>query len=97
MGIFKNFKSKPPDEEITNDSCEVIQVGIVCVTPSSTLNLYTLLKSLLYFRDNPIHFHIVVDQQTKQSLTKMFETWLLPQGKPKESIMIFKVLERWEK
>lgn len=59
--------------------CEVIQVSIVCAGYNSTRSLVTLIKSILFYRKNPLHFHLVTDQVALNILQTLFSTWNVPQ------------------
>lgn len=38
-----------------------------------------MVKSILYYRSNPLHFHFLSDDDTKENLKILFENWNLPQ------------------
>lgn len=63
------------------DKCEVIEVGIVCAGYNSTRSVVTLIKSILFYRKNPLRFHFVVDMISKKILKTLFDTWKIPQRK----------------
>lgn len=39
-----------------------------------------MLKSIFFYRNNPLHFHIVVNRMSEKVLRTLFDTWALPQG-----------------
>uniref|UniRef100_A0A8D8SAD0 Glycosyltransferase-like protein LARGE2 n=1 Tax=Cacopsylla melanoneura TaxID=428564 RepID=A0A8D8SAD0_9HEMI len=59
--------------------CEVIQVSIVCAGYNSTRSLVTLIKSILFYRKNPLHFHLITDTVAQNILQTLFSTWSIPQ------------------
>ncbi|KAL1459095.1 hypothetical protein WDU94_011103 [Cyamophila willieti] len=59
--------------------CEVIQVSIVCAGYNSTRSLVTLIKSILFYRKNPLHFHLITDTVAQNILQTLFSTWSVPQ------------------
>lgn len=61
------------------DKCEVIEVGIVCAGYNSTRSVVTLIKSILFYRKNPLRFHFIVDVISKKILKTLFNTWKIPQ------------------
>ncbi|XP_060880668.1 xylosyl- and glucuronyltransferase LARGE1-like [Metopolophium dirhodum] len=63
----------------TIDKCEVIEVGIVCAGYNSTRSVVTLIKSILFYRKNPLRFHFVVDVISRKILKTLFDTWKIPQ------------------
>lgn len=57
--------------------CEVIHVAIVCAGHNSTRDVVTLIKSALFYRKNPLHFHFISDDMAKLILETLFKTWNL--------------------
>lgn len=55
--------------------CEVIHVAIVCAGHNSTRDVVTLIKSVLFYRRNPLHVHFISDPIAHVILSKLFETW----------------------
>lgn len=67
-------------EEVINKKCETIHIGIVCTGNKPILYLMTLLKSIYFYRNNPLHFHIMVNKISDRALNTLFDTWAVPQG-----------------
>ncbi|GBP77886.1 LARGE xylosyl- and glucuronyltransferase 1 [Eumeta japonica] len=67
-----------PDESGT--ICETIHVALVCMGKCTRL-VIPMLKSLLNHRQNPIHFHFIVDSTSQLPTSKLFDTWDLPDVK----------------
>lgn len=72
------------DEPPLNDTnrsrrCEPMHVGFVCSGHKSNLYLMTLLKSILFHRNKPLHFHLIVNKFSDKVLRTLFETWDIPQ------------------
>jgi len=59
--------------------CEVINVAIVCAGTEASRTVVTLLKSILFYRRNPLHFHFISDKQARKILTHLTSTWKIPQ------------------
>lgn len=59
--------------------CEVIHVAIVCAGYNSTRSVVTLIKSILFYRKNPLHFHFISDSVAQLILQTLFRTWLVPE------------------
>ncbi|OQR66139.1 glycosyltransferase protein LARGE1-like [Tropilaelaps mercedesae] len=59
--------------------CQVIHVSIVCAGHNSTRSLVTLIKSVLFYRKNPLHLHLVTDSVAHNILSTLFSTWEIPQ------------------
>ncbi|XKL67023.1 hypothetical protein PGB90_010443 [Kerria lacca] len=59
--------------------CEVVQIANICAGYNSTRSFVTLVKSLLFYRKNPLHFHILVDTVSENILRILFKTWNVPQ------------------
>jgi len=68
-------------QETEIPKCEVIQVTIVCAGYNASRSVVTLIKSILFYRRNPLHFHLLVDSVAHVVLKKLFQTWDVPQGK----------------
>lgn len=67
-----------PTEETLPTHCETIHIGIVCSGYRSNLFLHTLLKSIYFYRINPLHFHIIVNKISEKILKSLFESWDVP-------------------
>lgn len=61
--------------------CEVIHIAIVCSGHKSTRDVVTLIKSVLFYRKNPLHFHFLSDTTAQVILNYLFETWNVPDVK----------------
>lgn len=66
------------DEGIYESDCDPINLAVVCGGSNSTREFYVLLKSILFHRTNPINLYLVVDHTSRKILTKLFETWPVP-------------------
>lgn len=72
------------------DRCETIHIGVVCSGFSASLYFHTLLKSIYFYRVNPLHFHVIVNSISEKVLRTLFDTWNVPQGENKlASICIY--------
>ncbi|XP_026331083.1 LARGE xylosyl- and glucuronyltransferase 1-like [Hyposmocoma kahamanoa] len=60
--------------------CETIHLSLVCMG-QCTRHITPMLKSLLHHRQNPLHFHLIVDFASEKMLNKFFDTWDLPDVK----------------
>ena len=60
--------------------CETIHIAMVCAGYNSTFALVTVIKSILFYRTKPLHFHLLVDEIANRTLTTVFQTWNLPHG-----------------
>ncbi|XP_073954338.1 xylosyl- and glucuronyltransferase LARGE1-like isoform X1 [Choristoneura fumiferana] len=67
-----------PDESGT--LCETIHVALVCMGKCPRL-VTPMLKSLLHHRQNPVHFHLIADAASQHTISRIFETWDLPDVK----------------
>lgn len=61
--------------------CQVIHIVNVCAGYNSTRSFVTVVKSILFYRKNPLHFHIITDPISENILRVLFKTWNVPQGK----------------
>ncbi|XP_007944753.1 LARGE xylosyl- and glucuronyltransferase 2 [Orycteropus afer afer] len=58
--------------------CELLHVAIVCAGYNSSRDVVTLVKSLLFYRKNPLHLHLVTDAIARNILDTLFHTWMVP-------------------
>lgn len=60
------------------EKCELIHVAIVCAGHNSSRDVVTLVKSILFHRRNPLHFHLITDSVAQRILGNLFKTWMVP-------------------
>ncbi|KAJ2945231.1 hypothetical protein O0L34_g9302 [Tuta absoluta] len=60
--------------------CETIHLSLMCMGKCGH-NITPMLKSLLHHRQNPLHFHLIVDTKTEKVIRTLFKTWSLPDVK----------------
>uniref|UniRef100_A0A7N5KRE1 LARGE xylosyl- and glucuronyltransferase 1 n=1 Tax=Ailuropoda melanoleuca TaxID=9646 RepID=A0A7N5KRE1_AILME len=60
------------------EKCETIHVAIVCAGYNASRDVVTLVKSVLFHRRNPLHFHLIADSIAEQILATLFRTWMVP-------------------
>ncbi|XP_057636840.1 xylosyl- and glucuronyltransferase LARGE2 isoform X1 [Chionomys nivalis] len=58
--------------------CELLHVAIVCAGHNSSREVITLVKSVLFYRKNPLHLHLVTDAVARSILETLFRTWMVP-------------------
>ena len=58
--------------------CEIIHLAVVCAGPHARHQVVTLIKSLLFYRQNPLHIHFLANENTKLILSHLIQTWDLP-------------------
>lgn len=63
------------------EKCEVIHVAIVCAGNNSSRSVVTLIKSILFYRKNPLSLHVMADFKAHLILKTLFATWNIPQCK----------------
>ncbi|RWS09293.1 glycosyltransferase-like protein LARGE1, partial [Dinothrombium tinctorium] len=66
------------EEDTMLPKCEVINIAIVCAGYNSSRSVVTLIKSLLFYRKNPLHFHFISDSIAQLILQMLFRTWAIP-------------------
>ena len=59
----------------------MIHIAIVCAKYNSTRDVVTLIKSILFYRKNPLHFHFISDYVAHHILETVFNTWMVPASK----------------
>uniref|UniRef100_A0A3B4ADZ1 LARGE xylosyl- and glucuronyltransferase 1 n=1 Tax=Periophthalmus magnuspinnatus TaxID=409849 RepID=A0A3B4ADZ1_9GOBI len=60
------------------DKCETIHVAIVCAGYNASRDVVTLVKSVLFHRRNPLHFHFITDSIAQKILSSLFQSWMVP-------------------
>ncbi|XP_072033911.1 xylosyl- and glucuronyltransferase LARGE1-like [Amphiura filiformis] len=58
--------------------CETIHISIVCAGVNASREVVTLIKSILFYRKNPLHFHFISDEIGQLILATLFKTWDVP-------------------
>lgn len=58
--------------------CELIHVACVCAGHNASRDVVTLVKSVLFHRRNPLHFHFITDAVAHQILSALFQSWMVP-------------------
>ncbi|KAK0183505.1 hypothetical protein PV327_001542 [Microctonus hyperodae] len=61
------------------EKCSIIHIAMVCSGYNSTQSLITVVKSILFYRSKPLHFHFIIDHIANRTLKILFDTWNLPQ------------------
>lgn len=76
------IKEYSPNRDCQNQyelqKCEVIHIAIVCTKFNSTRDVITMIKSILFYRKNVLHFHFISDNIALHILQNFFRTWLIP-------------------
>ncbi|XP_060903500.1 xylosyl- and glucuronyltransferase LARGE2s [Labrus mixtus] len=62
----------------TVQKCELIHVACVCAGHNASRDVVTLVKSVLFHRRNPLHFHFITDTVANRILSSLFQTWMVP-------------------
>lgn len=62
----------------TVEKCELIHVACVCAGHNASRDVVTLVKSILFHRRNPLHFHFITDTVANQILSSLFQSWMVP-------------------
>ncbi|KAM7023361.1 xylosyl- and glucuronyltransferase LARGE1 isoform 3-T3 [Passerculus sandwichensis] len=76
-GIVAGNSSECSQQPVV-EKCETIHVAIVCAGYNASRDVVTLVKSVLFHRRNPLHFHLIADAIAKQILATLFQTWMVP-------------------
>ncbi|CAL8351703.1 unnamed protein product [Merluccius merluccius] len=58
--------------------CELIHVACVCAGHNASRDVVTLVKSILFHRRNPLHFHFITDTVAHRILSTLFQSWMVP-------------------
>ena len=68
-------------ESFRGSRCETIHVGFVAAGYNASRQVSTVIKSIIFYRHNPLHFHFVSDPPAQQILRTLMRTWHLPSVK----------------
>ena len=63
---------------VRSSRCETIHIGFVAAGYNASRQVATVLKTILFYRHNPLHFHFVSDAPAKHILGTLMKTWQLP-------------------
>lgn len=74
-GAQKWTKTAAEVHEDTKES--TIHIAIVCGGFNSTKQLYTLIKSILFYRKENLRIHLLVDSIARKILQELFKTWIV--------------------
>uniref|UniRef100_A0A3Q0R139 LARGE xylosyl- and glucuronyltransferase 2 n=1 Tax=Amphilophus citrinellus TaxID=61819 RepID=A0A3Q0R139_AMPCI len=58
--------------------CLLIHVACVCAGHNASRDVVTLVKSVLFHRRNPLHFHFITDTVANRILSSLFQSWMVP-------------------
>lgn len=72
---------------------QVIHIAVVCAGHSASRQVVTLIKSILFHRRNPLHFHFISDAVAEKILTVLFNTWSITAGKSLQALNVLYGLE----
>ncbi|MEQ2263685.1 LARGE xylosyl- and glucuronyltransferase 2, partial [Xenotaenia resolanae] len=56
----------------------LIHVACVCAGHNASRDVVTLVKSVLFHRRNPLHFHFITDTVASRILSSLFQSWMVP-------------------
>ncbi|XP_031229445.1 LARGE xylosyl- and glucuronyltransferase 2 isoform X4 [Mastomys coucha] len=71
-------RSASSSQLLLPSKCEMLHVAIVCAGYNSSREIITLMKSLLFYRKNPLHLHLITDAIARNILETLFRTWMVP-------------------
>ena len=66
------------ESHISGDDCETVHIAMVAAGHHTARSVVTVVKSILFYRQNPLHFHFVTDSSANHVLSTVFRTWQLP-------------------
>ncbi|XP_042733888.1 LARGE xylosyl- and glucuronyltransferase 2 isoform X2 [Lagopus leucura] len=73
----RNNRTACPKQRMVH-KCELLHVAIVCAGHNASRDVVTLVKSILFHRKNPLHFHFITDSVAHQILQTLFQSWMVP-------------------
>lgn len=66
------------EPSLMRQNCDTIHIAFVAAGYNASKSLVTVLKSILFYRHYPLHFHFITDQSAQMILENLLDTWLLP-------------------
>ena len=66
------------EHQDSGEDCETVHIAVVVAGCSTARSLVTMVKSILFYRLTPLHFHLMTDSSAHLVLTTLFRTWQLP-------------------
>ena len=57
----------------------MVHIAMVIPNYEAIRSVLVVMKSILFYRHNPIHFHLLSNSEGKEIDSTIFETWQLPQ------------------
>uniref|UniRef100_A0A8C4HGN1 Glycosyltransferase-like protein LARGE2 n=1 Tax=Dicentrarchus labrax TaxID=13489 RepID=A0A8C4HGN1_DICLA len=80
--MLTSFAATEADtDEVTDLSSlcpQLIHVACVCAGHNASRDVVTLVKSVLFHRRNPLHFHFITDTVANRILSSLFQSWMVP-------------------
>ncbi|XP_034351114.1 xylosyl- and glucuronyltransferase LARGE2 isoform X5 [Arvicanthis niloticus] len=73
----RNLSASSP-QLLLPPKCEMLHVAVVCAGYNSSREIVTLMKSVLFYRKNPLHLHLITDAIARNILETLFRTWMVP-------------------
>lgn len=67
-----------PESSQSENECEVVHISMVAAGYNTARTVVTLIKSILFYRLSPLHFHFITDIAARHVLSMVFKTWQLP-------------------
>uniref|UniRef100_A0A8B9ZJ37 LARGE xylosyl- and glucuronyltransferase 2 n=1 Tax=Anas platyrhynchos TaxID=8839 RepID=A0A8B9ZJ37_ANAPL len=77
LGGERSNRTACPKQRVVH-KCELLHVAIVCAGHNASRDVVTLVKSILFHRKNPLHFHFITDSVAHQILQTLFQSWMVP-------------------
>lgn len=78
-GSKKSTKCSETDQSMEKiNKCEVIHIAIVCAGYNATRSVVTVIKSILFYRKNPLSFYFISDEVGQKVLRNLFDSWQVP-------------------
>ncbi|XP_010709645.1 LARGE xylosyl- and glucuronyltransferase 2 isoform X2 [Meleagris gallopavo] len=77
LGGERNNRTACPKQWMVH-KCELLHIAIVCAGHNASRDVVTLVKSILFHRKNPLHFHFITDSVAHQILQTLFQSWMVP-------------------
>uniref|UniRef100_A0A8C4NRF4 Glycosyltransferase-like protein LARGE2 n=1 Tax=Dicentrarchus labrax TaxID=13489 RepID=A0A8C4NRF4_DICLA len=76
--VYSAVKTTDEVTDLSSLCPQLIHVACVCAGHNASRDVVTLVKSVLFHRRNPLHFHFITDTVANRILSSLFQSWMVP-------------------
>ena len=75
---YRNVAQKSPTNHTDPHECETVHIAFLLDGIAAARKIVGVVRSIVFYRRSPLHFHFVLDNLAENILKKLFDTWELP-------------------